>query len=30
MLAILISRVKEDGQIRGLVPYFVDGGIFIL
>jgi hypothetical protein len=30
MLAILISRVKEDGQITGLVPHLVDGGISIL
>jgi hypothetical protein len=25
MLAILISRAKEDGQICGLVPHLVDG-----
>jgi hypothetical protein len=30
MLAILISRAKEDGQITGLVPHLVDGGISIL
>jgi hypothetical protein len=30
MLAILIARAKEDGQIGSLVPHLVDGGIFIL
>jgi hypothetical protein len=30
MLALLINRAKEDGQIRGLVPHLVDGGISIL
>jgi hypothetical protein len=25
MLAILIARAKEDGQIGGLVPHLVDG-----
>jgi hypothetical protein len=30
MLALLINRVKADGQIRGLVPHLVDGGISIL
>jgi hypothetical protein len=30
MLAILIARAKEDGQIGGLVPHLVDGGISIL
>jgi hypothetical protein len=30
MLAILISRAKEDGQIGSLVPYLVDGGISII
>jgi hypothetical protein len=30
MLAILISRSKEDGQISRLVPHLVDGGISIL
>jgi hypothetical protein len=27
MLAILIARAKEDGQIGGLVPHFVEGVI---
>jgi hypothetical protein len=30
MLAILISRAKEDGQVDGLIPHLVDGGISIL
>jgi hypothetical protein len=30
MLAILIMRVKEDGQVDGLMPHLVDGGISIL
>jgi hypothetical protein len=30
MLSTLINRAKEDGQIRGLVPHLVDGGISIL
>jgi hypothetical protein len=30
MLAILISRAKENGQINGLVPHLKEGGISIL
>jgi hypothetical protein len=30
MLAILIARAKEDGQVDGLIPYLVDGGVSIL
>jgi hypothetical protein len=30
MLAILIERAKEDGQIEGVVPHLVDGGLSIL
>jgi len=30
MLAIFITRAKEDGQIQGLIPYLVDGGLLIL
>jgi uncharacterized protein (DUF952 family) len=26
MLAILLARAKEDGQIRGLFPHLVEGG----
>jgi hypothetical protein len=29
-LAILIARAKEDGQVEGLIPHLVDGGISIL
>jgi hypothetical protein len=30
MLAILIARAKEDGQVDGLIPHLVDGGVPIL
>jgi hypothetical protein len=30
MLAILIGRAKEDGQIGSLIPHLVDGGVSIL
>ena len=30
MLAVLIAREKEDGQVEGLIPHLVDGGISIL
>jgi hypothetical protein len=30
MLNLLISRAKEEGQINGLVPHLVEGGISIL
>jgi hypothetical protein len=30
MLAILIQRVKQDGQVSGLIPHLVDGGLSIL
>jgi hypothetical protein len=30
MLAILIARAKEDGQIGSLIPHLVEGGISIL
>ena len=30
MLAILIVRAKEDGQVVGLIPHLVDGGVCIL
>src|ERR1041385_8254855 len=30
MLAIMIERVKLDGQIEGVVPNLVDGGLSIL
>ena len=30
MLAIMIDRAKEEGQIEGVVPHLVDGGLSIL
>ena len=30
MLAIIIERAKSDGQIEGVVPHLVDGGLSIL
>jgi hypothetical protein len=30
MLAILMNRVKVDGQISGVVPHLIDGGLSIL
>jgi hypothetical protein len=30
MLAVLIARAKEDGQVDGLIPHLVDGGVSIL
>jgi len=30
MLAILISRAKVDGQISGVVPHLIDGGLSVL
>ena len=30
MLAVLLGRAKEAGQVGGLVPHLVDGGISIL
>ena len=30
MLAVLISRAKEDGQVGSLVPHLVEGGVSIL
>ena len=30
MLAIFINRTKEDGQVSGLIPRLVDGGVSIL
>jgi hypothetical protein len=30
MLAILIERAKIEGQIEGVVPHLVDGGLSIL
>jgi hypothetical protein len=30
MLDVLIAGAKEDGQVNGLIPHLVDGGISIL
>ena len=30
MLAILINRAKDEGQVTGIVPHLVDGGLSIL
>ena len=30
MLAIIIARAKEDGQVDGLIPHLVEGGVSIL
>jgi hypothetical protein len=30
MLAILIARGKEDGQVGGLIPHLVEGGVSVL
>jgi hypothetical protein len=30
MLAVLISRAKEAGQVRGVVPHLVDEGLLVL
>jgi hypothetical protein len=28
MLAIMIARAKDDGQVEGLIPHLVEGGIY--
>jgi hypothetical protein len=30
MIAILIARAKEDGQVGGLTPHLLEGGVSIL
>ena len=30
MLAVLIKRAKDDGQINGVIPHLVDDGLSIL
>jgi hypothetical protein len=27
MLAIMIARAKDDGQVEGLIPHLVEGGL---
>lgn len=29
MLAVLIARAKEDGQVGGLIPHLVEGGVTV-
>jgi hypothetical protein len=30
MFVVLIAREKEDGQVGGLIPHLVEGGVSIL
>jgi hypothetical protein len=30
MLAIIINRGKKNGQVNGLIPHLVDGGVSVL
>jgi hypothetical protein len=30
MLAIIINRAKEDGQVEGIIPHLVEGGVSLL
>ena len=30
MLVVLVNRAKQDGQVGGLIPHLVDGGVSIL
>lgn len=30
MLAVLVNRAKDEGQVDGVVPHLVDGGLSIL
>ena len=30
MLAVLIARAEDDGQVGGLIPHLVEGGVSIL
>jgi hypothetical protein len=30
MLAIIINRAKDDGQVDGLIPHLVEGGVSLL
>ena len=30
MLAVLVNRAKQDGQVGGLIPHLVEGGVSIL
>jgi hypothetical protein len=30
MLAVLIARAKEDGQVQGVIPHLIQDGLSIL
>jgi hypothetical protein len=30
MLALLIARAKDEGQVEGVIPYLVESGLSIL
>jgi hypothetical protein len=30
MFAVLIASAKKDGQVSGLIPHLLDGGVYIL
>ena len=30
MLTVLVNRAKQEGQVGGLIPHLVDGGVSIL
>jgi uncharacterized membrane protein YebE (DUF533 family) len=30
LLAVMIARAKEDGQVGGLIPHLIEGGVSIL
>ena len=30
VLAVLVARTKQDGQVGGLIPHFVGGGVSVL
>jgi hypothetical protein len=30
MLALLIARAKDDGQVEGVIPHLVDSGLSVL
>lgn len=30
MMVVLIARAQEDGQVGGLLPHLVDGGVSII
>jgi hypothetical protein len=30
ILAVMVKRAKSDGQIEGVIPHLVNGGLYIL